>query len=190
MSDPEGETEPVQLDEFDPWLWRLRFLDVNAGDRDCLLQFLNEIGCYATLGPATGKSPVIAIRARDGRHVYGYEPRPLEHEEFLDLQQFCRDWPCHLEEPAETSFESRPLLLHGSPALVITTASFEEALQAAFIADQLNRAKPRRCARPDCGKRFPPKSARQKYCARPCAHLVAVQNSRKRGRAARKGKHS
>src|SRR6185437_13868430 len=79
LSDPEGETEPVQLDEFDPWLWRLRFLDVNAGDRDCLLQFLNQIGCYATLGPATGKSPVIAIRARDGRHVYGYEPRPLEH---------------------------------------------------------------------------------------------------------------
>lgn len=183
------EEKTLTVKRFDPWRARLQFLDVDLSDPVLLLQFLNEIGLYAAAPlRVTDDTKVLTIDAEDGRHVISHDPAHVWTEEgFRYDQDFCRDWPCHLVEPSEASFEARIAPTNRAPALYITTTNFYDAYQAAFAIDQIRRARCSKCKKPSCGKTFPFVGGRKRmYCSPECGHYMAVVKLRERQNAASK----
>src|SRR5262249_4511872 len=136
---PEG----VTLSRVDPWKLRLQFVDVNLEDSSSVLAFLNNVGYYDRLlgAPAVSADEKNPFRADDGQHVYGYDPPPLDVEQLRDFQAFCRHWPCDVPETSNALFNTTVGRAGRVPTMFITTASFYDAIQAAFVIDQIKQAR-------------------------------------------------
>jgi hypothetical protein len=185
------EKKPLRLEQLDPWALRLQFLDVDLDQSEAVLLFLNKVGLFApTRKSISDIDRVIVVGAEDGRHVIPHDSsRAWQKDDFVDAQLFCRDWPCHLVDSSEATFEMRVAPVDGAPTLFITATNFYDAFQAAFAVDQIRRASRAKCKRPDCGKTFTYTGNRKRnYCGSECAHYMAVKAFRKRERRQRSKK--
>lgn len=184
--------QPLRLGQFDPWEMRLKFLDVDLENPPSVVAFLNRVGLL-TPSEASPKDDdnVLVIGGEDGRHVIRYEPARAwsVENDFHDAQDFCREWPCHLTDPSEATFESRIAPVKGAPTHFITVTNFYDAFQIAFAIDQTMRSRRAKCKRPNCGKTYTfTGNRKRKYCSEACGHYMAVKMFRKKTKAARRRK--
>jgi predicted RNA-binding Zn ribbon-like protein len=182
--------EDAPAETYDPWEWRGRFFRIKEGDNESLIDFLRAVGLFAA--PLLGSDPSehsTLITAPDGQnHVVRYM-QEMRIESVWGLRSMIenslRELSKHTGKFAD--FNVRILLAKGRPRVTITTCTFYESLLLTLAVDRVERAKVRKCARPDCGILFSNTSAhKRKFCTWYCGHIESVRKQRREGKRHRK----
>ena len=190
---------------FDAWEKRADFFRLREGDSDALRDFLDGVGLFTSAsiegaiaaGAEVGKTakflPLDNFRwvdAEDGRHRVWGDFQPLSADVIWATR---REAIREMEKPKlhlgfdVLDLSLRLAALRSGPAAVITTFAFSDALAASVRIDHLQRAKIRRCQRPDCGIPFAAVGPRKrKFCGWYCGHIVSVRKIRAKHRQKRK----
>ena len=192
---------------YDPWGMRREFFQLEEGDHEGLLEFLNRIGLFRKVDAgsiAISNAIESEIRRRGGKPEIGrwdnlksywfdaeggsYEvldPEPI-FARSVDLWRLVsKREMLHPTERgfSESNFEIR-FPIKGASGL-ITTTDFMAASSLSIRSDQLQGARTRKCKRPDCGALFSSIGPRKrKYCSWYCGHIESVRRERRRERKA------
>jgi hypothetical protein len=176
-----------ELETYDPWEKRSEFFGIKEGDTDALLAFLRTVGYFGStqhVSESSGKST--HVKAAWGL-VYSarFEPKVSEKHVWGMRRLFENSVRSGKHTGEHTDFPVRIVTVNGSPRLVVTTTTFEDALALTLSVDTVRRAKRRKCARPDCGVPFTFTGGyARKYCSSYCGHIESVRESRKRAKRA------
>jgi hypothetical protein len=170
---------------FDPWEKRAEFFRLEQGNTDALLIFLRSIGLFERPRIMDDESPVTKtlLSAQDGLlHEAPYVSQ-ISEEHIWAVRRAMRGSLKALEQHSGEydDFQVRFLRSTGGKSrLVLTTSTFFDALLLTLSVDQLQGAKVRKCARPDCGVLFSTTGGhKRKYCAWYCGHIESVRRSRR-----------
>lgn len=177
---------------FDPWEKRAEFFRLKKGDTDALLTFLRSIGLFERPRMMDKDSPVsktLLFAQYGSLHEAPYFTK-ISEEHIWRVRRLIEGSLNALEQHSgkyddfQVRFERSK---DGKFRLALTTATFLDALLLALSVDQLQSARVRKCARPDCGVSFSITGGhKRKYCTWYCGHIESVRRSRKKMRK-RKG---
>ena len=182
--------EKVQADTYDPWEERGRFFRIKDGDVGSLIDFLQSVGFLqsSALGGDPAESTMLVTDPDGQYHTARYiseidistiwATRRMIENSLRDLNKHTG----HLID-----FTARITLVKGQPKVTITTCTFLDSLLLTLAVDRVQKAKVRKCARPDCRILFSSATAHnRKFCSWNCGHIEAVRNSRKRAKKAKR----
>lgn len=176
---------------FDPWEKRNEFFRLRRGDTEGLLSFLQTVGVFhrpdqAGLTAKYTDSEIGRFQTVDHGKVYYVEYlRRISENEIWEIRRLIEGSLQKAEQRSgeHSDFHSRIVRSEGNARLIVTTTTFLEALELTITVDQVQRAKIRKCARPDCGVSFSNTGGhKKKYCEWNCGHVESVRRSRKRKR--------
>ena len=179
---------------FDPWEKRNEFFRLVTGDTEDLLTFLSGVGLFERPGfehltfneeRAFESVPCTTVSGDAGKtHQVTYLPTTSEGRIWA-LRGLLENT---LRKPEGwtgkyADFQVRIIRSKGEARVIITTTTFLESLLLTLCVDQVQGAKVRKCARPDCGIPFSTTGGhKKKYCTWYCGHIESVRRSRKRRR--------
>ncbi len=179
-----------QADTYDPWEQRGRFFQIKEDDDGSLLEFLRFVGLF--------KSPEMGSSSQ-GDTVLVTSPDGLHHNaQYMAEQAIGTIWATRrlIENSLRNlnkhtggliDFTARIILVKGKPRVTITTCTFLDSLLLTLAVDKVQKAKVRKCARPDCGILFSSASAHnRKFCTWYCGHIESVRKQRRDAKRARK----
>lgn len=182
-----------KADTYDPWEERRRFFQIADGDDESLIEFLRSVGFFQS--PVLGSDPNERkdfVTGPDGqRHAVRY----ISEMEISAVWAFRRLIENSLRDLTKhsgrfTDFTARITLLNGAPRVTITTCTFIDSLLLTLAVDRVQKAKVRKCERPDCRVLFSTATRHdKKFCCWNCGHLESVRKQR-RAAAAKKKKTS
>jgi len=186
--------KPGVATTFDPWEKRNEFFRLKTDDTAALLEFLPTVGLFeaGTLpfppDAAKGES-LCLIRASDG-HVYNTHFLAKTSERYIwGMQRLLMNALQNLEtyKGASRDFQVRIVHEKKGPRVTLTTLTFLESLLLTLAVDKVQRAKVRKCARPDCGVLFSITGGhKRKYCEWYCGHIESVRKQRRKAQQAKK----
>jgi len=176
------------LPSFDPWEKRNEFFRLKSDDLQALLKFLNRVGLFEKAGqPLTGEATNTALVPADRGIDYEIEyAEQIGATHIWRIRKLLKNSLKNRSEVGDyADFQVRILRVNGQPRVVLTTATFLEALLLTLTVDRVLAAKVQKCARPDCGILFAVSSGHErKYCERYCAHIESVRRDRERKKKA------
>ncbi len=177
---------------FDAWEKRNEFFRLQEGDTKALLKFLRSVGLFERpyLGGESSRVKKTLLSTQDGQ-VYDSPYESTISEKYIwGIRRLIEK---SLHTPAQRSgghhdFQVRiERTKDGKSQLVLTTTTFLDALVLTLSVDQVQGAKVRKCARPDCGVSFSSTGGhKRKYCTWYCGHIESVRRNRRQARK-RKG---
>lgn len=174
---------------FDPREKRNEFLRLPEGDARGLLKFLNSVGLFQRSAPPSEFDWIqsVTVRGQDG---FAFR---VDYDVETDarwmwvvrraISESLREGKSTIEAADMADFNVRFTRYRGEPCVLLTTATFLDALLLTLEIDRIRGAKIRKCARPDCGIVFSNSGGHEKkYCERYCAHIESVRRDRKRAK--------
>jgi len=170
---------------FDPWEKRNEFFRLREGDTEALLTFLRGVGVFGCLDHGWGsETATTTVVSADSGLLYDVRSGSKISEK--DVWGFRRMIQRSLRKLGEHSGKHRDFQVrieharNGKFRLMLTTATFLDALLLTLSVDQAQGARVRKCARPDCGVSFSfTSSHKRKYCTWYCGHIESVRRRRK-----------
>jgi hypothetical protein len=186
-----------QADTYDPWEERGRFFRIREDDDEALINFLQSVGLFKApeLPGGPNEKNIYLVTDPGGMdHTARYTPEMTISAVWSFrrlIENSLRDLGKHTGQ--YTDFNARMILVKGQPKVLITTCTFFDSLLLTLAVDKVEKAKVRKCARPDCETLFSTATAHgKKFCCWNCGHLESVRASRKRAKknatANRKGR--
>jgi hypothetical protein len=178
--------ELLRATTFDPWEKRAEFFRLKKGDTDALLTFLRSVGLFERPRFADDDSPVgkTFMSAQDGSLHEAPVVSKISEKHIWGVRRLIEGSLNALEghsgkhDDFQVRFERSK---DGKWRLILTTATFLDALLLTLSVDELQGAKVRKCARADCGVSFSITGGhKRKYCTWYCGHIESVRRSRRK----------
>jgi hypothetical protein len=185
---------PGYAKPFDAWMKRNEFFRLRRGDTDSLLAFLRTVGLFERADTVTAertKSAVVTesevLTEHEMLPPVAYESK-ISEEHIWEFRRLIEGSLKALGEHTGKHIDFQVRILRakdGKLRSVLTTTTFSDALLLTLAVDQMEGAKVRKCARPDCGISFSVKSGhKRKYCEWYCGHIESVRKQRRKGKRA------
>jgi hypothetical protein len=171
---------------FDPWEKRSEFFRLRKDDTEALLAFLGSVGLFEQpmLGEESATASKATLSAPSGLlHEISYRPK-ISPAHIWGMRRLIEGSLQALDKHTAKYQDFQMRIEHtkdGQARLMLTTATFLDALLLTLSVDQLENAKVQKCARPDCGVSFSIRGGHErKYCTWYCGHIESVRRSRKK----------
>lgn len=187
-------TTELEADIYDPWEERARFFRIKEGDNEGLIKFLQSVGLFKSPElPGDPDEHTSPVTDPDGLH---HTARYTSEMAISAVWSFRRAIENSLQNLRRHTgrykdFDARIILMQGQPKVLITTCTFFDSVLLTLAVDRVQRAKVRKCARPDCEALFSSVSAHaKKFCCWYCGHLESVRKQRRNAKRAKKQRSS